>query len=144
MHLAKLLKLVGEVLGHWKTSRGLEEDVARALARPIPGAEYVHTKTGNRYTVLCIGVYCGKHVQLDSYPDDFRAERAAPPAEGFPEGKELVVYVGHYDNKRPYPDGKTGNRFYVRPIEEWLEEVTLAPPSALGSTYKVARFEPGD
>ena len=118
-------------------SRSLDEELTAACNRPIPGSEYVHPKTGNRYTVLAVAIYCGRQEQLDSYPGDYHAQLPSPPGTGFPEGTELVVYVGHYDNKKP-----GGNRFYVRPLQEWLEEVTLKPPHMLGSELKASRFVP--
>jgi hypothetical protein len=75
--------------------------------KPIAGKQYRHSKTGNLYTALAVAVYCGKW----SHGSDEHGEAH----RGFPEGTELVVYVGHYNNAR-------GNRVYVRPVSEWFEE----------------------
>lgn len=139
MRLSKIFAQVASLLAHWGTSPELLNEIQKRRECPIPGEEYVHAKTGNRYTVLCIGFYCGKWEQADSYPDDFHVRSASPPATGFPEGTQLVVSVGHYDNKKV-----GGNGFYIRPLGEWLEEVTLSPPSLLGTTMKTTRFVPAD
>jgi hypothetical protein len=93
MHLAKILDDMAGLLEHWGTTPGLLARVKETAARPVVGAEYIHSKSGNRYTVLHVGVYCGKHEYLDACADG-HPERAI----GFPEGTEIVVYVGHYDN----------------------------------------------
>lgn len=95
--------------------------------KPTPGRLYKHSKTGNLYTVLHVGIYCGV----------WKAEGSIPGIpQGFPEGTELVVYVGHYDNR----DKPGGNRIYIRPVREWSEEVNLKPPHLLGREIKVPRF----
>jgi hypothetical protein len=118
MGLGSIFKRVVGLLEHWGTSPEFLGEVKERLARPIPGEEYVHAKTGNRYTVLAVGIYCGKWAAPDN--DDYRAEHAPEPMRGFPERTELVVYVGHYDNKR-----EGGNRIYIRPLDEWREVVHL-------------------
>jgi hypothetical protein len=82
------------------------------------GGLYRHSKTGNLYTVLHVGIYCGGWGSLQSWAADVKAT-------GFPEGTELVVYAGHYDNSR-------GNHIYIRPASEWLELVRLPLP---GDSY---------
>lgn len=102
------------------------------LPKPIPGAVYRHSKTGNLYTVLHVGIYCGKHEEKDD-PNDWRAEDARDRATGFREGTELVVYVGHYNNSR-------GNRIYIRPVSEWLEAVTLTAKDGYPGGVTLQRF----
>jgi hypothetical protein len=137
MHLAKILDDMAGLLEHWGTTPGLLARVKETAARPVVGAEYIHSKSGNRYTVLHVGVYCGKHEYLDACADG-HPERAI----GFPEGTELVIYVGHYDNV-----GKPGrNRIYIRPLAEWSEEVEIiihSEPGLTGSRF-APRFRPAD
>jgi hypothetical protein len=102
--------------------------------RPIPGREYIHAKSGNRYTVLHIGIYCGRHDECGVDP----AYGALAEASGFPEGTELVVYVGHYDSV-----GKPGrNRIYIRPLDEWFElvEIMIVDEPGLKGSRIAPRF----
>lgn len=88
--------------------------------KPVAGGKYRHNKTGHIYTVLAVGVYCGKFPKAVYDPNDYTSDQG-----GLPEGTRLVVYVGHYDNPR-------GNEVYVRPVDEWAEEVRI--PQVVGQT----------
>lgn len=134
MHLQQILADLDSLLAHWKTSPVLKREVEKQLARPVVGGEYVHSKTGNRYTVLGIALYCGEHKTPDDLSDPF-CRNASPLARGFPAGSEIVVYVGHYYNTAK----PGGNRLYSRPIEEWSEEVEIP-----GAMLRVPRFVPAD
>jgi hypothetical protein len=87
----------------------------------VPGL-YRHEKTGNLYTVMFVGVFCGKHL-----PGVTHDITTAPKWTGFEEGAELVIYTGHYNNAR-------GNRIYVRPVSEWFEHVLL-PNKPMGPRF---------
>lgn len=91
--------------------------------KPVASGRYIHAKTGNFYTILHVGIYCGTN-NLDRPPYDCQE------CGGFPEGTALVVYVGNYNNPR-------GNFVYVRPSNEWFEKVTLADGSVLPRYYPV-------
>src|SRR5579872_6802743 len=75
----------------------------------FPGL-YRHSKTGNLYTVQSVGIYCGRHEVPEGH------DPCWSKYQGFREGTELVVYIGHYNNPR-------GNRVYIRPLWEWNEGI---------------------
>lgn len=109
----------------------LADQLYKASDSPIPGQEYRHPKTGNRYTVLAVGCYCG------GWSEKLCKQGEPNVTAGFPEGTELVVYVGHYNNTTK----PGGNRVYIRPVSEWMEEVTI-PETSEEPEHKAQRFEP--